>query len=372
MLTNLRLFGFRNFDEQRIEFSPGANIFVGHNGQGKSNILEALYLLLTGGSFRAAETGHFVKWGQDSAAVRALFSDDRDPLDITMKIQNNRKSFILNEKKMLPRDWARLPSSILFSPESLNSIKGSADERRRLIDEVAVNLHPEATPIYQDFRKSLRMRNQILKQHLDMVRPLSETQKYLDALNQKFLELASQVIFFRLDALQKLAPEVNMAMQKLSAGFPEIQLQYWISKERVIHATHKEIHILLSKRMQELALAELAAGNTLVGPHKHDIIFLFGGNDSRFFCSQGQQRSLILAFKLAQIVYHQKVLKRRPILLLDDVLSELDGEKRTSFIELLKGMESQIVMTTTDYDLPHEFASSLDSVKRVHEGRVII
>lgn len=122
--------------------------------------------------------------------------------------------------------------------------------------------------------------------------------------------------------------------------------------------------------MAELQPAELATGASLVGPQKHDLIFLFGENDSRFYCSQGQQRSLILAFKLAQIVYHRRALGKTPILLLDDVLSELDGDKRKSFVELIKNMEAQIVITTTEFDLPQVFDSVRCVVKRVQGGRV--
>lgn len=363
MLKRLRLYGFRNLSEQWIDFSETTNVFVGSNGQGKSNILEAIYLLLTGESFRPAQISHFVQMGKTEASLRAQFFTDGqgengEELNVVLKIQDQKKMVTVNDRKFTTRDWARLNPPILFSPESLNSIKGSAEERRKLIDELVMNINPQTPGILQDFRKALRMRNSLLRQHRDQEKPLRETQAVLEAINQKFLPLAVKVTELRLDALRKLAPEINSAMQKVSAGFPRIDLQYWISKEPAIHFSHQDIHNSLAKRMNDLALAEFSSGASLVGPQKHDIVFLFGGNDSRFFCSQGQQRSLILAFKIAQIMYHRKVLKRRPILLLDDVFSELDGEKRTNFIELMKTMDSQIVLTTTDYDLPQVFDTS--------------
>lgn len=387
MLKKLRLFDFRNFKEQWVDFSAQTNVFVGDNGQGKSNILEAIYLLLTGESFRPSEVSHYVKWGSEAASLRGLFeTDEHDSLDVLLKIQNGKKALSVNDKKFTAQDWRRMDPPILFSPESLNAIKGSAEERRALVDELVLNLSPMAHQTHQDFRKALRMRNKILRDYRDardaglgnrdLEKPVDKTLALLDALNPKFLELAVIVTQQRIEALRKLEPDVNLAMQSVSEGFPAIQLQYWISQQPAIHFSHQDIHNSLQKRLRDLQSAELSSGTSLVGPHKHDIVFLFGGNDSRFFCSQGQQRSLILAFKVAQIVYHRKVLKRRPILLLDDVLSELDGAKRKNFVELMKTMESQIVLTTTDYDLPQVFSSTTSphdsqiSLKRVLDGRV--
>lgn len=378
MLKRLRLFDFRNFKEQWVDFSEQTNVFVGDNGQGKSNILEAIYLLLTGDSFRPSSTTHFVKWGEAAASIRGQFETDQgESLDLLLKIQNGKKHLSLNDKKFTAQDWRRLDPPILFSPESLNAIKGSGEERRALIDELVVNLNPGAQASLQDFRKCLRMRNAVLRDHRDLETPLAQTTALLDALNQKFIELSVVVTQQRIEALRKLEPEVNLAIREVSNSFPQIQLQYWISQQSALHFTHEDIHNSLRKRQRELAPAELSSGTSLVGPHKHDILFLFGGNDSRFFCSQGQQRTLILAFKIAQIVYHRKVLKRRPILLLDDVLSELDGTKRKNFVELMKTMDSQIVLTTTDYDLPQVFESSSASektrmsLKRVVDGRLV-
>lgn len=372
MLKKLRLFDFRNFKEQWVSFSPQTNVFVGDNGQGKSNILEAIYLLLTGDSFRPSETQHFIKWNHTAASVRGIFqTENQEELDLLLKIQNGKKNLTINDKRFTSADWERLDSPILFSPESLNSIKGSAEERRALVDELVVNLNSHNKQILQDFRKCLRMRNKVLRDHRDLERPVAATTKYLEAIDIKFLELGALLTQRRIEALRTLEPEVNHAMHSVSSGFPEIQLRYLISQESAIHWNHEDIHNSLAKRLKELAPAELASGTSLVGPHKHDIVFLFGGNDSRFFCSQGQQRSLILAFKIAQIVYHRKVLKRRPILLLDDVLSELDGAKRKNFVELLKTMESQIVLTTTDYDLPHVFEVESNSLGFTGSTQVI-
>ncbi len=370
MIKQLRLYHFRNFEEQKIDFSSGANIFVGHNGQGKSNILESIYILFTGESFRPASTEHLILSGHDECAVTATL-EDRDGSDkINLKIQNGRKSISLNEKKVSRRMLLEKQALTLFSPESLNSIKGSPDERRQLVDELALFIQPAKESILADFKKALRMRNKILKDFKTEKQNLRRTEELLEAVKKGFLTLATQVTVLRIEALKLLYPHVNSAMSQISKGFPEISFEYQISEENFIHKDPRDIHNSMQKRVGELQAAELATGHSLVGPQKHDLIFLFGGKDSRFYCSQGQQRSLVLAFKLAQIVYHRNAFGKAPILLLDDVLSELDGEKRNSFVELIKNMDAQIVITTTDFDLPQVFDSDRCVVRRVQSGKV--
>lgn len=366
MIKQLRLYHFRNFEEQKIDFSSGANIFVGHNGQGKSNILESIYVLFTGESFRPASTGHLILEGHNECSVTAVLDDDK----INLKIQDGRKSFSMNEKKVTRRALLEKQALTLFSPESLNAIKGSPDERRQLVDELALFIQPQKEALLVDFKKALRTRNKILKDFkLEKVN-LRRTEELLAAVEKPFLSLAIQVTVLRLEALKIISPHLNSAMSQISKGFPELSFEYQISEQNLIHGTHGDIHNSMQKRMAELRAAELSTGHSLVGPQKHDLVFLFGGKDSRFYCSQGQQRSLILAFKLAQVVYHRKALKKTPILLLDDVLSELDGDKRNSFVELIKDMDAQIVITTTDFDLPQVFDSQRCTVQRVVAGTI--
>lgn len=370
MIRQLRLYHFRNFEEARIDFIDGANVFVGYNGQGKSNILEAIYLLFTGESFRSAHPKHLVQHGFTESSIAAMVGD-RDQTDkVLVKIQEGRKSLFLNDKKTTRRQLLERQPVTLFSPESLNAIKGPPDERRRLIDELSLFVHPAKEKTFSDFRRILRTRNQVLRDGKAEKRTRAETLRLLGALEESFLSLATEVTALRTSALSNLEDPINTAMHQISQGFPKIGFRYLISERDSLRLSHEEIHNLMRKRMAELQPAELATGASLVGPQKHDLIFLFGENDSRFYCSQGQQRSLILAFKLAQIVYHRRALGKTPILLLDDVLSELDGDKRKSFVELIKNMEAQIVITTTEFDLPQVFDSVRCVVKRVQGGRV--
>lgn len=351
MIEKLRLFQFRNFEDQVIEFSPTANIFIGMNGQGKSNILESIHFLFLGESFRPAQAQHLIKNGESRSSVQALCRHKNESVRINLKIEEGRKKIEVDGKKISPLSVTEFEIPILFSPESLNAIKGSAEERRRLVDHMLICLNPKSAMIISHFRKLLRTRNKILKDRIRQEVTDSEAADLLEAINPRYLQASTDLAQLRVQTLQDLMPWMNMMMADLSPSFPEVRSKYVISDNDFILNSPTEIANMLQKRLKEMAKSELSSGVSLVGPHKHDISFLFGGNDSRFFCSQGQQRCLILAFKLAQIVYHRRVFKKSPLLLLDDVLSELDGDKRNSFLRLIETMEAQVIITTTDYDL---------------------
>jgi DNA replication and repair protein RecF len=155
-----------------------------------------------------------------------------------------------------------------------------------------------------------------------------------------------------------------------SAKNVEISVDYLISGASAREFSRQQIYNALSIRLKELGAREIDVGHSLVGPHKHDVVFLYNGEDSRFFCSQGQQRALILSFKMAQIVYHYTVYQSSPILLLDDVLSELDHLKRANLVEFLKRVQSQIFITTTDIAFPHDFGDQSIAIYKLHDGRV--
>ena len=150
-----------------------------------------------------------------------------------------------------------------------------------------------------------------------------------------------------------------------------ISIDYQVSGKNIMNLEDSTIYSQMKNRVSELREMELASGVSLVGPHRHDIRFLFNNHDSRFFCSQGQQRALILSFKMAQIVYHRQVHGTYPVMMLDDVLSEFDADKRNSLIAFLSELNTQIFITTTDLNLSNEIGRGNCHVIRVHEGKIV-
>ena len=371
MIRHLVIRNFRNLSNVSIRFSPKVNILVGDNGQGKTNILEAIHVLTNGQSFRFADNENLLKKNESEAYLKADCVQGQLDYQIDLKLMKSKKLHQVNGKKASIGDLFQKFPQVIFSPESLSAIKDGADERRKLVDELIVSFNGRNADLIQDFRKALRTRNKVLRDYQNGDVSRSDTEQLLLSLNPIFSRLAVQLTVERLQSLKLIIPELNKAMKYISNNQNvDISVDYVISSTHAIDFSQEEVEKSITKRMQELNDAELSSGVSLVGPQKHDIAFLYSGNDSRFYCSQGQQRALILAFKMAQIVYHRELHGSYPTLLLDDVLSELDSDKRDSLIRFLGEINTQIFITTTDFNLPDSMKSEDCAVFKVREGQI--
>lgn len=374
-MSKLRLKDFRNFKEIEVKFSDRLNIFIGDNGQGKSNLLEAIALLSLNESFRYADNDNLIRFNQPAAFIEGDL--DRNGLDYKVKTQilKSRKNTTWNDKKVTQSSIRENFSCVVFSPESLSFIKEASDERRTLIDEALISVDPLNATLVADFRKALKTRNKLLKDYLDENLDKKSTLSVLESLEPLYLNLASQLTLRRIKLLHNMLGGIIEAMEFISKKSVDISVEYRISGENYLQKaseiTLQDINNALYQRLQQLRDAELSSGSSLVGPHKHEIVFLYDQKDSRFYCSQGQQRALILAFKMAQIMYYYKLHEAYPILLLDDVLSELDFVKRGALIEFLQSIKTQIFLTTTDLHLPEELRMNESRVFEVKEGRIL-
>jgi DNA replication and repair protein RecF len=371
MISHLIIRNFRNLENISIRFSPKVNILVGDNGQGKTNILEAIHILMNGQSFRFTNNENLIKKNHLESFLKADCRQGQLDYQINLKLMKSRKMHQVNEKKISVGELVQKFPQIIFSPESLSAIKSGSDERRNLIDELITSLDGKNADLILDFRKSLKTRNKILKDYQNGVFSKSDTQQLLLSLNSIFIRLAVDLTWERLKSIRMIIPGLNQAMRYISNNEDvDISVEYVISGENSLNFSRQNIEKSILKRMQDLYDAELSTGVSLVGPQKHDISFLYNGNNSRFYCSQGQQRALILAFKMAQIVYHRELHGSYPTLLLDDVLSELDLDKRDSLIRFLGEINTQIFITTTDFNLPGSMKSEDCAVFKIREGQI--
>lgn len=372
IFERLRLVNFRNYRDVVLSFSPRVNVFVGENGQGKTNLLEAMYMISQGDSFRYSDNSTLINSNNQEALIQALISQNDLHYKLKMGLSKSRKVLTLNEKRVNSADVRKLFASVVFSPESLASIKEGADHRRELVDELLVTFDRKNVNLIADYRKVLKTRNKILKNFLEGLQDKMVTENLLESLSPNFVRLATDLTHARTSALQGLAKDFNNAMQYISGNSAvDISVEYVVSDQNALKFSREEVQFALEKRMRELHDAELSSGTSLVGPHKHDIVFLYGGKDSRFFCSQGQQRAIILSFKMAQIVYHRKAHGTYPVLMLDDVLSELDKAKREALITFLHEINTQIFVTTTDFTLPERFSLDQLSVVQIKDGLIL-
>ena len=288
------------------------------------------------------------------------------------KITKDKKNHTNNNKKISNNLLVQDFPCILFSPESLSSIKEGPEKRRNLIDDMLLIHDPKNSQIINEFRKCLKFRNKILRNFSKGEVSKDQTMAILEGVNQKFIETSSTLTYQRICALKDILNDLNVSICFISDDSElKVEINYLMSEENFFHKEKNEIEEKIYERMRQLCDAEMATGTSLVGPHKHDIQFLFNGQDSRYYCSQGQQRALILAFKLAQITYHYKIYNDYPLLMLDDVLSELDAAKRKKFVEFLKKVESQIFVTTTSISSIDLWLDDLIAVFSVEKGVII-
>lgn len=371
VIKSLSLINFRNFTATDIQFNDRLNIIIGDNGQGKTNVIEAIHLLTEGESFRYSKNENLIQLGQQNAFVRAqVFNDDLD-YKLALKLTNSTKNLLINDKPTSVNKLRKI-SSVLFSPESLNIVKESSDERRQLVDQLVEQTTVAGIDVIREYRKVLKTRNKLLKDITEEKITYQMGMDTLESLNPSFLKLAAELTYLRITGLNEIRNEVELALNNIhSSTSVKFDFDYIISEKNHKNSNLETVIESLRKRMTELETAELKSGVSLVGPQKHDVIFLYNGNDSRFYCSQGQQRSIILAYKMAQIVYHQKVHGFYPILLLDDVLSELDLSKQESLISTLNQTETQTFVTTTDVTLLSKLSMDKASVFKIKNGQVV-
>ncbi len=377
-LKSIQLTDFRNFDFEKIVLRERVNFFVGENGQGKTNLLEAIYILSRGHSFRPTTSESLVRKTVDSvqhrpAKVIGEFIDRDLDYRVELLIENKRRHMLVNGKKTSALSLFQHFPTILFSPESLTAIKDGPEQRRVLVDDLVIMVNPANQKLLQEFKKCLRVRNQVLRDlSVGGAANAYEKDLTLESLNKIYFLLATHVTAARINALQLMKDLFREAMDFISEeNTGEISVDYLMSDRQALDFSEQEIFDALQGRYSELSRQEIASGASLVGPHKHDIRFLFSGKDSRFYCSQGQQRALILSLKIAQIVYYNKVHQTYPVLLLDDVLSELDAKKRVNLLKFLESISAQVLITATDLTWPEQLEMNRNAIFSVTSGQII-
>jgi DNA replication and repair protein RecF len=372
---SLKLKNFRNYEDLYLEFPDGVVVFFGPNGQGKTNLMEAFHFLLRGESFRPYSIDSLLSHAGDEIASNGMLegklSQKNLNHDVKMVFGEGRKSVLWNNNRTTSAQLARHFPLVLFSPESLAAIKEGPDQRRQLLDDVVLTHSTASVKILKDFKHALKMRNKILRDFLTGRANEGTTRSLLDSLDPSYLPLATELTMARLQALNALKKDFHEAVREvLALKNVDISVEYLISGQNAGEWSRSDILSAMHKRAQELRDRELSTGSSLVGPQRHDIRVLFAGKDSRFFCSQGQQRAIILSFKMAQILYHHRSYQVYPFLLLDDVLSELDPVRRTNLVSFLRGIPAQIFLTTTDLSFSMDFGDRRLSVFQIENGTV--
>ena len=370
--ASLELRDFRNYAQLEMSFNDQVNVFVGKNGQGKSNILEALEMSVAGESFRPAQPEDFIRKESEHrhAWIRAGVHQHELSKSLEVRIHEGVKSFFINGHKTSRPELRRQFSSVTFTPDTLAVVKAGPSERRDLFDQMTFSLESEMAQVHHDFQKALKARNRLLKDHASKSYPAAEFHPVLESLTESFLPLAARVTFRRIQTIKAVSEAIQNALRSiLNNTSVDISVDYVISEKSAIDWSQNQVYDALKTRLRDLRAAELSSGQSLVGPHKHDVIFYFNRQDARYFCSQGQQRAIALAVKIAHIMQHYKVRSEYPVLLLDDVFSELDREKQESLLGVLRDTPAQIFLTTTEIEESRHFGLKDTKVFTIEQGR---
>ena len=347
---------FRNYETLSLTFGHRVNIFFGDNAQGKTNLLEAIYLLGTARSHRGSRDGELIRLGMQESHLRMKFKRQEISHQMDMHLRKRKGKGIAVDQNVIRRaaDMMGLACMVFFSPEDLNIVKNSPGERRRFMDMELCQLDRAYLYAYTSYRKALQQRNSILKQAYYR-RDLLDT---LSVWDEKLLEFGIQLVKGRREFLEELKEAAREIHLHLSGGREDLEVIYHPSVTELTCEEH-----LAGARERDLALCQ-----TSVGPHKDDIILKVQDQELRRFGSQGQLRTAALSLKLAEIALVKNKMKENPVLLLDDVLSELDRNRQSHLLENIQGI--QTFMTCTGLEEFVKQRMEIDTVYHVVSGSV--
>ncbi|MBE9536253.1 MAG: DNA replication/repair protein RecF [Proteobacteria bacterium] len=359
MIEELYLRNFRNYGEARLSFSSGINLFCGENGQGKTNLLEAIYLLGMLSSFRKAEAASMVKKGEETFCISGDFTGDGAYKLLLEKGPRGWEKISANgslyRKKL---DYLGKIRIVVFSPDEIELIQGSPEGRRRYIDRTCFNTSHHYLKQLKNYRRVLKQRNILLKKGIFR--------------GEEFGTWTERLALAGAKIVKERAALIEKLNQKLSEGHPflgtdSIKLRY------VGTCTGDEMDVSqgLLDKLTSSSHVERCRRTTVSGPHRDDIEISVNGTVAKAFSSRGEMRSVLLALKTAETALYDDIWGESPLILLDDVASELDIGRRSALISFLREKGNQVLMTTTEAENIPLFGNKEDTLFRVSEGKII-
>jgi DNA replication and repair protein RecF len=342
IIKKLQLKHFRNYNELDIDLNSNINVFVGNNAQGKTNILESIYVLAITKSHRINFDINLIQKDHKCAKVKGIIKKSKhqstDELEVLINTKGKKVSINKNPVRRIS-DYISYFNVIIFHPDDLDILKGSPSERRKFLNVEIGQLDNRYLTILNNYNLILKNRNEYLKRiTIDRY-----DKNYLDILTDQLISNAIKIYNYRLEFIK----DINSAIEKVNSkvkGLENIELKYETS---ILLDNQEEMKEKMKSKFDSNLQREIIMSQTLIGPHRDDLIFFVNGKNVKEFGSQGQQRMSVLSLKLAEIEIFKNKKEEYPVLLLDDVFSELDSEKKKNIIKYLH-KRMQIIITTTD------------------------
>lgn len=356
----LHLKSFRNYVDQEVHFKPGLNILQGENGQGKTNVLEGIYYLLTGKSYRVHREQELARWGDNEFHLYGDFLVRKRKLRLESHYKEKRKIIKINQipcRKL--SEYVGTINVVFFSPDDLAMVKGGPAERRRFLDLHIAQHNSKHIQLLNNYNKVIQQKNALLK------RSQGKIQDQLELWNEQIVHIGSQIIENRWEFTDLLSQKSKEIYQQISSGKEELSMEYLTLGKSDLHEALADFPKLLAEKMP----AEIERKMILVGPHRDDVIFKLNNRFARLYGSQGQQRSIVLSTKLAELEVINQEKGEYPLLLLDDVLSELDRFRRDYLLDYIKSLQQTIITMTSAETLTNR-ASLLLKVEQGQIGRI--
>ncbi|MEO8647834.1 MAG: DNA replication and repair protein RecF [Acidobacteriota bacterium] len=350
LLESAEVIDFRNLSGS-LTASFGLNILIGDNGEGKTNWLEAIYLLATTRSFKTSRPHESIKFAEDLAIVRGRVRQSEEiTRELQVALQGSSKILSINGKKETLHDYLGELHAVVFNSDILDVIRGHPESRRRFLDDAIVSLSPPFVQTFSDYSRVIKQKNALLQTARDNDLPLEKIVETLRPWNQQLAGLAARIHRGRVRIIERL----NDVLESRLLGGEEISIRYISSLEGKGDLSAYES--LIAERLSLRIQAETVAGHALIGPHRDDLEILFDGRELRKFGSAGQQRSAMLVLQLANIAVYQATRGEYPLFLLDDIDAELDYKRIGHLLEFLSG-KTQTFLTTSKESFVENFSA---------------
>jgi DNA replication and repair protein RecF len=365
-IEKLDLSGWRNHHSSTIHFFPGTTVFIGPNGQGKTNIVEALYFLGTLGSHRVSANGALIGDAGDTATVYAdLRHGDRIvSVGLTVKRKGSTDA-VVNGVTAKPSDIPHWVSVVMFAPEDISIVRGEPSARRTFMDQLVVSAAPAMSAVYQDFERVLKQRNSLLKS-LRLSRGARDTST-LEVWNEKFVALGAHIITQRNRYLSEVMPLASTHYSTLASadtvGYRYLP-SFAHSEEGSAYTDRTEVETALTTEISRRASDEIDRGQTLVGPQRDDVELAIAGKPARTHASQGETWSLALSLRLATAAWLRAARSSGdPIIVLDDVFAELDAHRRNRLVSLVSDYQQILITSAVEEDVPDALTGAVFDVR---------
>ena len=372
-IKSLKLLYFRNYLSMNIDVHPSLNVLVGNNANGKTNIIESIFCLALGRSYRTKSDSECIMFGETATAMSCVVNKNDKNLDIMLGINNKGKSAkIAGVKKTKLTDFVGELNVVLFSPEDLQLVKGSPSLRREFINREFYQFSRIYHKYYLMYQHLLKQRNSYLK---DMRKnPKDEMSlAYLETITSQLARVAIYITKERVSFVQDISKLTYQNMLNISNGQESLKIRYKSSVLEALNINDISDEIFndesLTKVMMKKSYDDIMRGSTKIGPHQDDLEFYINDLDAKMYASQGQQRSIVLSLKLAEINYLKTKTGTYPVLLLDDVLSELDKNRQLKLLDAINENVQTFITTPSISDIKEDLLKKA-KVFKIENGNI--